>query len=580
MSQIYSKSIRARLAVFSLAGSVFSYAIPASASDPVIPDLLAPECSTPLDPKEARDTLSNEIIRIDAGQIAAKPNAEPPATLRAQSLVTRAAVSKYDAWLAAKADYDSKRVKAQGALTYLAALGQVGSSISEAGRGELGRLETEQSEMTRQLVAASNAAAVELCRAYAEFDRHYKVVQALHDAPVESPVPPNQSSQEQVAIKTQCLAAIEKPFVTADFSKCLLPDFQTAQATDIPVLERPLRPRGFTAAFSGSQSDTKVSLQFANEFKLREPLIGDGQRYSTWGFSTGIVVDGGTIGDLDEDGKRNNEQFDESIDRINAKAKLTGSLSLNLYPEETAKSWQARAQDAFNSTYKACLKDRASTSSSDSCVGRDLQEWLVAKNADGSYKHATEVESYSNLYFGLPDKTMNARWGGLLNGEIARPSFTYKLAGIEDTERQTNWSLGGAVYRRFGLTQASDLTGVLSLTYKKDWRDYFASDEMLDKTQGPVLHEGFIPAVEGRFLWRGGAWLPATAILPKYTFDTSSDRQSVDIPVLFLFGDKLSSAAGLKWTHAWGGKYDDGPERPTTSEFSVNYQKTFSINPK
>jgi hypothetical protein len=94
------------------------------------------------------------------------------------------------------------------------------------------------------------------------------------------------------------------------------------------------------------------------------------------------------------------------------------------------------------------------------------------------------------------------------------------------------------------------------------------------------FYDGIVPSVEGRLLWRGGTWFPAAAFLPKYSFDTSADRQSIDVSVLFLFGEKLSSAAGLKLTRAWGGEYDDGPDRPATSEISPIYQKTFSINPK
>jgi hypothetical protein len=239
-----------------------------------------------------------------------------------------------------------------------------------------------------------------LCRAYADFERHHNVVKALDIPPVGVPAPDRPPQVQLAATRSECIEAIERPSSSLDFSECLLPTYRVAEATSVAVPDRPLTPRGFTAAFSGSQTDTKLSLQFANEFKLRTPLAGAGQRYATWGFSTGVPVDGGTIGDLDDDGKRNNKRFDEDIDRLGAKAKVTGSLSLNFYPEEESDAWQARAAKVHDEAYKACLKDRASTSSSPGCTGEELRSWLVETKEDGSYKHKAEAEAYSNLYFG------------------------------------------------------------------------------------------------------------------------------------------------------------------------------------
>lgn len=587
--------------------ALFAALLPTTAmADDVRPvPLEAPACQLPSDgaSQPIRDGLSKGLVRREqALQVKSLPD-DVRVTIGAQARLIETTILNFSAWSSAEKKYAADRMAADAALKDFASLIDLKDSISSDGINAYQELLKSQRVASNLLATRSNESAQNLCRKFEDFDRHSRVVVAL-TMPQVPAHPTLLDERHQFAsdngrdslTKSDCIGAVEDPEIGARFGACLVAPFRKADATAVGFPDRPLRPRGFTASFTGSKSNSEITLSFANEFKLRKPR-SDAQQFRTWGYSVGLAVDGGSLFDFDKDGPRNDKDFDGTFDpdRIGAGTKLTGGLSMNFYPVEPGVAWRERATKVRSEVFESCLKDRAANSSLEGCAGEDLYNWLGEGKGGGDqgFKHPDERKKYSDLYFGGPKNVTNARWGILLNGELARPLFKYKINSTDEEDRKFDFSVGSSLYWRPELGIKSvrenakgenvlDFTGVLSLTYKHDWRSFLKSEFESVPSAAPVLDDGFAASAEARFLWRGGDWFPATAIFPKFSYDMSpdtSDRYAVDLPIMFLFGDKMDSAAGFKYTHNWGGLYDDGFDRPVTREISLVYQKSFSLNP-
>lgn len=552
---------------------------------------------TPTDLKPLEIELRSAIVEIDQKLLYLTPpsgesESDALKVLTSQAKIGDAAIAKYDAWAAAFDDYTSKSAAVTTETEYLEHLKTVAENVRPEATASARDLVNGQREKVSAADAEKLTAIIAVCKAERVLRTHYDVATKLAIPPVQRPsdIPKNRNN----LARADCIKAIEQPNTDAKFATCLVPpspDDRTQgslagnrEATSIPLPNRPLRPRGFTASFEGSKSDAEVTLQFANEYKRRS-FNDNGQGYSTWGFSAGVVANGGALLDLDRDGPRNAAAFQSGFDRIGAGTKFIGSLSFHKYPWERNTYFKTRAEEVRNEVYMACIKDRGTNKPLLDCTGDGLLQWLRRMD-DGVQTNKKYADKYSALYFGPTKGVTNSRQGAIITASLARPKLTYQLfdaggtLGDKIDKRYWDFSLGLAGYSRLMSREASDLTGVISLTYKRDWRDYFASDENLDKKNLPVLDEGFVPAVELRYLWRGGNRFPATAFLPKFTLDFAAHSESVELPLLFLFGEKMDSSAGIKYTHTWHDKYDDGVKRPNTGEISLVYQKTFSLNPK
>jgi hypothetical protein len=141
----------ARVAIISLTSSTSLYAAPAAAADGTV-ELLPLTCTPSLDRQECRAVLSQRIIEIERGQIAAQANAYPAGKLRAQSVLTQAAVAEYDAWLSAQQDCDSKHSAAEAAQVYLDALNRLTGTVAGASQSDFQKLQEDQAKVTQQQV--------------------------------------------------------------------------------------------------------------------------------------------------------------------------------------------------------------------------------------------------------------------------------------------------------------------------------------------------------------------------------------------------------------------------------------------
>lgn len=541
------------------------------------------QCGMVDDPAKAISRLQKDVALIDSQSDAPEGDAD---ILAARKILILSILARNERWIAEWAKFKAADHAATEAAALAGALTTVSGNVAAEGRAAHAELSRESGVAAATAAEARRQAAASACAEYTKLSQYLAVVENLPDIP-------NRSPQRDAAVDPlgDCIRGIGDPEIELDFSHCLLARKADgtaadgtkvgadAQMTNIALPDRPLQPRGFTAAFTGSKSATELSLKFANEYKLRLP-DGDGQQYRTWGYSLGLATDTKSLLDLDKDGDRNDEEFESGYDRIAASTKLTGGLSFNVYPFEPESNWSRRAQKVFDDARQACLKDAAAKGSTRICLGSDLHDWLVQYDPGSGFKHAKEMAQYSDLYFGVPKSTRNAQYGMLLDFELSRPNFEFKIAGVESDERHWDWSLRSSFYRNVPLGGGFDLTGVYSLAYKRDWRDYFASTKALDKTQQPVEEEGFVPAIEARLFYEGSRRFPPVAFLPKLSFDTTSDRDSLAVPLLFFFGEKLGASAGFRYDRAWGGNYDDGPQLPTTDTLSLIFQSTFSLNPE
>lgn len=563
---------------------------PSNSNSPIAQDA---DCDPMQDLSGLRNFLQRRVVEIDQKQLYPAATQDEIKLLQSQAMVVEVAVTNFDTWKKAFDDYKTKHAAVVAGEAYLNALADVSLQVAGPGQAAAAQLLQDQQKSLGSLKAAQTTARSSTCSAALRLRQYHTIAENMVVPNISAPLR-DDHSQRGIVERAECIRGFELPATDVSFSSCLVapfndqtrpqPSLGNSETTSVAVPDSPLRKRGFTTSFSGSKVDTKIGFQFADEYNVRS-YSKAGQRFKTWGWSLGVVTDGGTLLDLDRDGTRNVDEFESGFDRISGSTKLTGSLSFNIYPYESKEQFELRAAPIQEKVYAACIKSRAEKKSQAGCVGQDLRDWLIERDENDVQTNKAMADLYSDLYFGKGKGVTNARLGFVLNGEIARPRLKYKLfdtagvLGAEMDSRYWNYSIGGTGYWRFDLGTYTDFTAVASLTYKQQWRDYFASDEKKDRTDLPVLDEGFAPSLEGRFLWRGRGKLPATAIMPKLTFDLAANRDRFDLPVLFLFGDKLDSSAGIQYTRKWGGNYDDGPGLPTTGEISIVYQKTFSILP-
>lgn len=381
----------------------------------------------------------------------------------------------------------------------------------------------------------------------------------------------------------------------------------SASAVTIPG--RPLDRRGLFTSITGSKDSTTLSLGWADEFKRRIPFQDGAQRVFTIGYGLSVKSDGSDL--LSFKPEKDGETIG-ALDRLATKSSISGTVSLNWYPYESAVTRVARGEAMAAAARTDCLAEQGKAGATPStCQGQDLITWIFAKDAKGGYAHATHAEAFNGFYFGSPEQ--NARRGLGLTVEYARPGFAYidaagatpdqigtQLADGGTSDRHSSWGITGFAYWRLPEAMPNfDVTLVGSLTYKDGWKE---ADEALfcpaiDTSQpfstaacasyqvaAPKHVKSLVPGIEARMIWNGfrlGRWLtPQVAMAPKFTWDTEDDRKGIELPLYFGVTDDKSLTAGLKYAHGWDGTKADGSPRDSESAISIVVGKTFTLNPK
>lgn len=422
------------------------------------------------------------------------------------------------------------------------------------------------------------------------------------------------SESTAIAVDEECSLATAAARAKLNPNTCAADGARLAPALSAGALTipgRPLEQRGIFTSVTGSKDGTSLSLRLADEFKWRSygPPEDDlfRQRVVTLGVSGAVKSDGGDL--LSFAPEKDGEALG-ALDRLSSKASISGTLSLNFFPVESAQSFAARGARVYAEARKACLEDQAKSSIMSVCEGSPLIAWMLARDTNGAYVHPVHAEAFSNLYYGSHEK--HARSGIGVSLEYARPGFSFidtaavsrdemgelLAAGVKQ-KRHDTWALTVFAYWRLPeQAQSIDLTVVPSLTYKDTWEK---PDEALFcppiDTSAPFTTAGcktlgiappkrvttVVPGAEVRMVLRGfqlSRFLgPEVALAPKMTWDTEDDRWGLDIPLYFAIGGDKTLSAGLKSSWEWGGENADGTSRDAEWRLSIMVGKAFSLNP-
>jgi hypothetical protein len=434
------------------------------------------------------------------------------------------------------------------------------------------------------------------------------------------------------------LAAIEKREPRVGHSQNTPAPGANASQTTTSLPGRVLDRRGITTQITGGSKDS-VSIRLADTFNFRR-VSGSGadfrQRIWSWGYSIGVEgkTEGGKARAFGRTEKESKRDAATGLDQLDTSLKLVGSFSFNVYPRETAETFDRRAATVFDDATAACRDDKKRKEPADKpvCDDMDVVRWIFVKDPEtGKYLHPSNVEAYDAAFWGPHEKI--ARWGLGLKYELARPKFDYHPfptiqvpdplhPGLTTTVADTSaipptlaaktpltaghlqYVLGGFAYYHFPLDKASErfprlsrlgATLVMGLTYK---HEYEAADDVTIcapattpttiqncktvKIADGTLTNTFVPSAELRLLfpgarfWSGRALIPEIGVAPKFTYDTDAGRYGIEVPFWFTTDDKGALSGGLIYARQWGGE-KDGVARKSDSALSLFFGTTFSL---
>lgn len=419
-----------------------------------------------------------------------------------------------------------------------------------------------------------------------------------------------------------------------------------AEATPVKVLrsegsislpDRPVDRRGVTTQLTTSGDKTALTLKVAGSIKRRTFLPDEDfwQRAESISYSLGVTADvadskGRLLGDSEK------EKDLETLDRIDERTKLIGSIGYNWYDREKSGSWDARAKKLRDDAAKACREDQAAaeTAYPSTCEGQQLLEWIFAADGKGGYRNPKQVEAFNAVYWGAAEKV--ARRGVGLTGEISLPRLEYykfgkamvpnplKQGALSETidtvnippefyagkplkRREVSFSLGAYGFYRFGSPSPTQpaLTLIPSLTYKRDFEKpgevticpaaaapgaTVVTTQLckeISPSEGEIVNS-LSPAIEARFYLpnktRFLPWLlPGFGFAPKFSFEQREDenrRYAFDMPFWFGMNDEGTLTGGLAFQHQWGGRDTDGALRSKDTSLSIFVSTTFDLGSK
>jgi hypothetical protein len=405
----------------------------------------------------------------------------------------------------------------------------------------------------------------------------------------------------------------------------------------ISLPDRPVDRRGVTTQLTTSGDKAAVTLKLAGSIKRRtfDRSAGDPwQRADSISYSVGITAD---VADSKSRiaGDSEKEKDLSTLDRIDERVKLVGSIGYNWYDVEPGDAWIARAGKMRDEITQACRKDQAAaeTAFPSTCQGPQLLDWLFAPDGKGGYRNPKEVAAFDAVYWGPAEKV--ARSGIGLTGEIARPrleyfNFTTKLienslkqgaltkaidltnipadfyTGKSSRRREITFSIGAYGFYRVGDVSVTSraLTLIPSVTYKHAFEKPDKVTICAAPPAGATIvttefckaispNDGKIvgslnPALEARFYLPNSSrlfpWLvPAIGLAPKFSFEQRKDdnrRYSFDMPIWFGASSDGALNGGVALQHQWGGRDAEGELRPKDTAVSVFVSTTFDLGSK
>lgn len=580
------------------------------------------------------ESVSERLDKVERGKV------------RDQLIELKAEVDRYEAeWLAAKVALDTATEALGATDKRLKRNSELRTALSEAEDPTLAAMDKKlRDEQEAKVKEARDALDPKWQRYRFERNRFQRYLAAAGKWTAPAPLEIAPTLLVKPVKDKTCSIDSEKELIALDPNQCRWTaeeasrhagpseDARSASAVSLP--DRPLERRGVTAQITTSGTTT-LSLKIADTFSGRSINTDEDadpeerfQRAFNWGYSLGVEADVGESKGQIFGFAEDEDEDTRAIDRIDQRAKLTGSLNFNWFDGESRSSFVKRGAKMQSDAQEACRKDQAAKPPvfRSTCGAEDLLAWIFAQKEDGSYANPTHVEAFNAVYWGPKVKT--ARIGFGFNGSVALPRSEYhpfavvgvpdpfrpgKTKKVVDTanlpasflaekplrERHWAYDLGAyGFYRLTGEPSPVGLTIVPSISYKHDYENPDKISLCPVQTPGTVLtsqlcesvqaadaelKESWVPAIELRVRFAGAGFLggrgliPEIGIAPKLGQDLDANRWSFDMPIWFTADDKGKLNGGLIFARQWGGRKDDGTRRDSSTSMSVFLGTTFDL---
>lgn len=404
------------------------------------------------------------------------------------------------------------------------------------------------------------------------------------------------------------------------------------------IEDRVLDRRGVTTQISVGSTTSTATLRIADTFNNRIVPRGDGafsQRAANWGYSLGIQsqLDSNRRARLGGIAETDRNRRLGSLDRLDAGFSVTGGLSRNFFRREDETSFQDRATAMADAARAACRADQSASAPAapSTCEGEQLIAWVFARKADGNFANQAHVDAFNQVYWGAHQRV--AQFGFGLTSEVARPSFSYYpfqtiavpdpfsggdtidvidrsfvppsyFAGEPTVNRHWAYTIGAYGFYHFPFHPSDrrnshyGVTLVPSVTWKVSYQAPSAYEICVPRLADLVTTNELCRTVSiadgtrqrtwvlglearalfsGRRIFGGHGLIPEFAIAPRYTFDTRTDRNALDIPLWFAFDASGQLNGGLRFAWEFGGVDADNEPRRSATGLYLQFGTTFNI---